>query len=112
MSYILGAATVTVKGSDGRSIQVPQSVVAQVQFGLVQPGPDGTVTIQGSDGKPVKIPQSSLASAASSMNVTGGNVVINHLLNFVQKCFTKNCRLMATSGWKLWSPFSLLKVNL
>lgn len=64
--YILGSATVTVEGFDGKPIQISQAMVAEAQLGLEQPGPDGTITIPGSDGKPVKIPQAALAAAAPS----------------------------------------------
>ena len=66
-----------MKGSDGKSVQVPQAVVAQAQLGLVQPGPDGTITVPGSDGKPVKIPQTALAAAAPAVlsNMTGGSIL-------------------------------------
>ena len=64
----------TIKGSDGKPIQVPQAVVAQAQLGLVQPSADGTVTLPGPDGKLVKIPQAALATAASTVipNMTAG----------------------------------------
>ena len=66
----------TVKGSDGRPVQVSQAMVAQAQMGLVQPGPDGTVTIPGPDGKPVKIAQAALAAAAPSVlpNMAAGTL--------------------------------------
>merc|ERR1719443_66364 len=68
-----GSATVTIKGSDGKSVQVSQAMVAQAQLGLVQPSSDGTVTLPGPDGKPVKIPQAALATAASSLpSITAG----------------------------------------
>lgn len=73
--YISGGGTVTITGSDGTPIQVPQAVVAQAQLGLVHPSPDGTVTIQGADGKHVKIPQSALAASPSVIpNVGGGKI--------------------------------------
>ena len=64
---IPGSATVTVKGFDGKSVQVSQAMVAQAQLGLVQPSADGTITLPGPDGKPVKIPQAALATAASTV---------------------------------------------
>ena len=71
---IPGSATVTVKGFDGKSVQVSQAMVAQAQLGLVQPSSDGTVTLPGPDGKPVKIPQAALATAAATVipNLTTG----------------------------------------
>ena len=75
-TQLSGAATVTLKGSDGKSVQVPQAVITQAQLGLVQPGPDGTITVPGSDGKPVKISQTALAAAAPAVlsNMTGGSI--------------------------------------
>ena len=64
----------TIRGSDGRPVQVPQAVVAQAQLGLVQPGPDGSVTVPGPDGKAIKIPQSALMSAATSVLPNGGGM--------------------------------------
>ena len=76
---IPGSATVTIKGSDGKSVQVSQAMVAQAQLGLVQPSADGTVTLPGPDGKPVKIPQAALATAASSLpSMTAGKNIINN----------------------------------
>ena len=71
---IAGApGAVTVTGSDGMPVQVPQAVLAQAQLGLVQPGPDGTVTVQGSDGQPVQITQAALAASQTSLQtLTGG----------------------------------------
>ena len=60
-------------------------MVAQVQFGLVQPSPDGTVTIQGSDGNPVKIPQAALASAPSLVSqMAGGITTLDDFSNYCQ----------------------------
>lgn len=66
----------TITGSDGRPVQVPQAVVAQAQVGLVQPSSDGTIIVQGSDGKPVKIPQAAFVTAAPTMlpNMAAGNI--------------------------------------
>ena len=78
---IPGSATVTVKGFDGKSVQVSQAMVAQAQLGLVQPSSDGTVTLPGPDGKPIKIPQAALATAASSLpSITAGNRQYNQQL--------------------------------
>ena len=78
-----------MKGSDGKSVQVPQAVVAQAQLGLVQPGPDGTITVPGSDGKPVKIPQTALAAAAPTVlsNMTGGSIQNTRLYKNITKIF-------------------------
>lgn len=86
---IAGAvATVTVAGSDGIPVQIPQAIVAQAQLGLIQPGPDGTVTVPGSDGKPIKIPQAALAAAPSALsNIAGGNTY-TFKLNSYSKTFS------------------------
>ena len=78
-----------MKGSDGKSVQVPQAVITQAQLGLVQPGPDGTITVPGSDGKPVKIPQTALAAAAPAVlsNMTGGSIQNTRLYKNITKIF-------------------------
>ena len=75
--HLAGSATVTIKGSDGKPIQVPQAVVAQAQLGLVQPSPDGTITLPGPDGKLVKIPQAALAAATPAVlpSMAAGNSI-------------------------------------
>ena len=80
----------TLKGSDGKSVQVPQAVITQAQLGLVQPGPDGTITVPGSDGKPVKIPQTALAAAAPAVlsNMTGGSIQNTRLYKNITKIFS------------------------
>ena len=74
---ISGAATVTIKGTDGTPMQVPQAMVAQAQLGLVQPSPDGTITLPGPDGKLVKIPQAALAAATPTVlpSIAAGNLI-------------------------------------
>ena len=73
--HISDSAVVTIQGSDGKSVQVSQAVVAQAQLGIVQPGPDGMITVPGTDGKPVKIPPATLAKASAPVPpvVAGGN---------------------------------------
>ena len=75
--HIAGSATVTIKGSDGKPIQVPQAVVAQAQLGLLQPSPDGTISLPGPDGKLVKIPQAALAAATPAVlpSMAAGNYI-------------------------------------
>ena len=60
--------------SSGKPVQVLQSVVAQAQLGLVQPGPDGTVTVQGSDGQPVQITQAALAATGGKRSMTAKTI--------------------------------------
>ena len=55
-SHICLLGPVTIAGSDGNPVQIPQALVAQAQLGQLKPGPDGTITVQGADGKPIKIP--------------------------------------------------------
>ena len=82
----------TIKGSDGKPIQVSQAMVAQAQMGLVQPSADGTVTLPGPNGMPVKIPQAALATAAATVipNLTTGK---QHYLTAYKTRykFSKNC---------------------
>ena len=58
---IPGAVTVT--GSDGKPMQIPQALLAQAQMGMVQSGPGATITVQGADGKPMQIPANALPMA-------------------------------------------------
>ena len=78
-----GSGAVTVVDSTGKSVKVSQSMVAQAQLGLVQPGPDGTVTVQGSDGQPVQITQAALAATGGKRSMTAKS---NPKHDFLEKC--------------------------
>ena len=67
-SHICLLGPVTIAGSDGNPVQIPQALVAQAQLGQLKPGPDGTITVQGADGKPIKIPAASLAAPAAAVH--------------------------------------------
>ena len=73
---IPGAVTVT--GSDGKPMQIPQALVAQAQMGMVHPGPGATITVQGADGKPMQIPSNVLPMAQ-------GRVLIKALIAIIHK---------------------------
>ena len=62
----------TIAGSDGQPLQIPQALIAQAQLGQLKPGPDGTITVPGADGKPMKIPAATLAATAAATNVPTG----------------------------------------
>ena len=97
--HIPASATVTIKGSDGKPIQVSQAMVAQAQLGLVQPSADGTVTLPGPDGKPVKIPQAALATAASSLpSITAGNQQCKQPICKSKNFYTQNTKIILSLG--------------
>ena len=71
---ILGLLTIT--SSDGRAVQVPQSLIAQAQQGLLQTAPDGTVSMPGPDGEPVKIPASALINSTGPVGRTNSRYLL------------------------------------
>ena len=71
---ILGLLTIT--SSDGRAVQVPQSLIAQAQLGLLQTAPDGTVSVPGPDGEPVKIPASTLINSTGPVGRTNSRYTL------------------------------------
>ena len=77
----------TITGSDGKPVQIPQALVAAAQLGQLKPGPDGTVTVQGADGNPMKIPAATLAATAAAAHA-GRQTFENIKFHYPM---TKNC---------------------
>ena len=82
----------TIAGSDGQPLQIPQALIAQAQLGQLKPGPDGTITVPGADGKPMKIPAATLAATAAATNVpTGRQDLFQRNVDYsIKKCQKEN----------------------